>query len=295
MKTKVIVVAGPTAVGKTALGIKLAQKFDGEIISGDSQQVYRKLDIGTAKASPAEQAAAHHHLIDVREVCQTYSVYDFVQEAKVAIADIVSRGKLPIIVGGTGLYLQSLLEGYHLGGQVDQEAVLAYRKELEALSDADLQARAQDLTQEFDQPNRRRIIRALELAKFGKNLINQESDYQPLLIGLNDGRSRLYDRINKRVDRMLNQDLLEEARWLYEHYPESQAARAIGYKELFPYFRGEEDLKTVSEKLKQNTRRFAKRQLTWFRNRMAVDFYEASEPDFEQTIERAVEEFLKED
>ncbi|AWN20365.1 tRNA (adenosine(37)-N6)-dimethylallyltransferase MiaA [Streptococcus sobrinus] len=295
MKTKVIVVAGPTAVGKTALGIKLAQKFDGEIISGDSQQVYRKLDIGTAKASPAEQAAAHHHLIDVREVCQTYSVYDFVQEAKVAIADIVSRGKLPIIVGGTGLYLQSLLEGYHLGGQVDQEAVLAYRKELEALSDADLQARAQDLTQEFDQPNRRRIIRALELAKFGKNLINQESDYQPLLIGLNDGRSRLYDRINKRVDRMLNQDLLEEARWLYEHYPESQAARAIGYKELFPYFRGEEDLKTVSEKLKQNTRRFAKRQLTWFRNRMAVDFYEVSEPDFEQTIERAVEEFLKED
>ncbi|WP_019785214.1 tRNA (adenosine(37)-N6)-dimethylallyltransferase MiaA [Streptococcus sobrinus] len=295
MKTKVIVVAGPTAVGKTALGIKLAQKFDGEIISGDSQQVYRKLDIGTAKASPVEQAAAHHHLIDVREVCQTYSVYDFVQEAKVAIADIVSRGKLPIIVGGTGLYLQSLLEGYHLGGQVDQEAVLAYRKELEALSDADLQARAQDLTQEFDQPNRRRIIRALELAKFGKNLINQESDYQPLLIGLNDGRSRLYDRINKRVDRMLNQDLLEEARWLYEHYPESQAARAIGYKELFPYFRGEEDLKTVSEKLKQNTRRFAKRQLTWFRNRMAVDFYEVSEPDFEQTIERAVEEFLKED
>ena len=295
MKTKVIVVAGPTAVGKTALGIKLAQKFDGEIISGDSQQVYRKLDIGTAKASPAEQAAAHHHLIDVREVCQTYSVYDFVQEAKVAIADIVSRGKLPIIVGGTGLYLPSLLEGYHLGGQVDQEAVLAYRKELEALSDADLQARAQDLTQEFDQPNRRRIIRALELAKFGKNLINQESDYQPLLIGLNDGRSRLYDRINKRVDRMLNQDLLEEARWLYEHYPESQAARAIGYKELFPYFRGEEGLKTVSEKLKQNTRRFAKRQLTWFRNRMAVDFYEVSEPDFEQTIERAVEEFLKED
>lgn len=295
MKTKVIVVAGPTAVGKTALGIKLAQKFDGEIISGDSQQVYRKLDIGTAKASPAEQAAAHHHLIDVREVCQTYSVYDFVKEAKVAIADIVSRGKLPIIVGGTGLYLQSLLEGYHLGGQVDQEAVLAYRKELEALSDADLQARAQDLTQEFDQPNRRRIIRALELAKFGKNLINQESDYQPLLIGLNDERSRLYDRINKRVDRMLNQDLLEEARWLYEHYPESQAARAIGYKELFPYFRGEEDLKTVSEKLKQNTRRFAKRQLTWFRNRMAVDFYEVSEPDFEQTIERSVEEFLKED
>lgn len=293
MKTKVIVVAGPTAVGKTALGIGLARKFNGEIISGDSQQVYRKLDIGTAKASSAEQAAIPHHLIDVRDVDQTYSVYDFVQEAKAAISEIAGRGKVPIIVGGTGLYLQSLLEGYHLGGQVDQDAVLAYRKELEVLSDADLAAKAQELSQKPDQPNRRRLIRALELEKFGKDLVNQGAEYDSLLIGLNDERVRLYDRINKRVDNMLDQGLLEEAYWLYEHYPEAQATRAIGYKELFPYFRGEQDLQTVTDKLKQNTRRFAKRQLTWFRNRMAVNFYEISDPDFKQAVEHAVEEFLE--
>lgn len=130
-KIKLLAVVGPTAVGKTALGIELAKQFNGEIISGDSQQVYRQLDIGTAKATPEEQAEAVHHLIDVRNIDETYSVYDFVQEASAAISDIVSRGKLPIIVGGTGLYLQSLLEGYHLGGQVDQEKVLAYRKELD--------------------------------------------------------------------------------------------------------------------------------------------------------------------
>ena len=129
-KVKIIAVVGPTAVGKTALGIELAKRFNGEIISGDSQQVYRHLDIGTAKATLEEQAEAPHHLIDVREVDEAYSAYDFVKEASAAIEDITSRGKLPIIVGGTGLYLQSLLEGYHLGGQVNQEEVLAYRQEL---------------------------------------------------------------------------------------------------------------------------------------------------------------------
>lgn len=295
MKTKVIVVAGPTAVGKTALGIKLAQKFGGEIISGDSQQVYRKLDIGTAKASPAEQVAALHHLIDVREANQTYSVYDFVQEARKTISDLHDRGKLPIIVGGTGLYLQSLLEGYHLGGQVDQEKVLTYRRELEQLSDQELFIRVQDLIETIDQPNRRRLIRALELAKFGRNLVNQESNYRPLLIGLTDERSKLYERINQRVDAMMDQGLLDEAAWLFDHYPKAQATRAIGYKEFFPYFKGEEDLQTATEKLKRNTRRFAKRQLTWFRNRMDVKFYEISDPNFEQVIEHAVEEFLQED
>ena len=134
MKTKILAVVGPTAVGKTALGIELAQMFNGEIISGDSQQVYKHLDIGTAKASQKEQELAPHHLIDVREVDETYSAFDFVTEAKEAISDITRRGKLPIIVGGTGLYLQSLLEGYHLGGQVNQEEILAYRKELATLS-----------------------------------------------------------------------------------------------------------------------------------------------------------------
>lgn len=291
-KIKLLAVVGPTAVGKTALGIELAKQFNGEIISGDSQQVYRQLDIGTAKATPEEQAEAVHHLIDVRNVDETYSVYDFVQEASAAISDIISRGKLPIIVGGTGLYLQSLLEGYHLGGQVDQEKVLAYRKELDLLSDDELFEKIAEQKIEIPQINRRRAIRALELAKFGKDLENKETDYDAYLIGLNDDRQVLYDRINRRVDLMVENGVLDEAKWLYDNYREVQAARAIGYKELFPYFSGEESLENCIEKLKQNTRRFAKRQLTWFRNRMAVQFYNVSETDFKTKVTEDVDCFL---
>ena len=292
-KIKLIAVVGPTAVGKTALGIELAQQFNGEIISGDSQQVYRHLDIGTAKATPEEQAAAPHHLIDVRDVDANYSVYDFVVEASQAITEIASRGKVPIIVGGTGLYLQSLLEGYHLGGEVDQEKVLAYRKTLEQLSDEVLFGKIAELGKEISEINRRRAIRALELAKFGQNLENKETNYEALLIGLNDDRQVLYDRINHRVDLMLEKGILDEAKWLYDNHRNAQAARAIGYKELFPYFTGDASLEDCVEKLKQNTRRFAKRQLTWFRNRMAVNFYTVSEADFKETVIQDVNEFLK--
>ncbi|MEI3032383.1 MAG: tRNA (adenosine(37)-N6)-dimethylallyltransferase MiaA [Streptococcus lutetiensis] len=291
-KIKLLAVVGPTAVGKTALGIELAKQFNGEIISGDSQQVYRQLDIGTAKATPEEQAEAVHHLIDVRNIDETYSVYDFVQEASAAISDIVSRGKLPIIVGGTGLYLQSLLEGYHLGGQVDQEKVLAYRKELDLLSDDELFGKIAEQKIEIPQINRRRAIRALELAKFGKGLENKETDYDAYLIGLNDDRQVLYDRINYRVDLMVENGVLNEAKWLYDNYREVQAARAIGYKELFSYFSGEDSLENCVEKLKQNTRRFAKRQLTWFRNRMTVQFYNVSETDFKTKVAEDVDRFL---
>lgn len=291
-KIKILVVVGPTAVGKTALGIELAQAFNGEIISGDSQQVYRKLDIGTAKATVQEQAEAVHHLIDVRDVDENYSVYDFVKEAKDAIIDIYNRGKLPIIVGGTGLYLQSLLEGYHLGGEVDQEQVLAYRAQLDNLSDDDLFGRIAELGLDIPQLNRRRAMRALELAKFGQVMENKETNYDALLIGLNDDRQLLYDRINKRVDFMLENGLLQEAQWLYENFPQVQAARAIGYKELFPYFSGEQSLQEATDKLKQNTRRFAKRQLTWFRNRMTTDFYRVSDSDTKEKIEKKVRDFL---
>ncbi|WP_162012779.1 tRNA (adenosine(37)-N6)-dimethylallyltransferase MiaA [Streptococcus sp. S784/96/1] len=291
--TKLIVIAGPTAVGKTALGIKLAQNFNGEIISGDSQQVYRDLNIGTAKASAEEQAAAVHHLIDVRDVTETYSAFDFVAEARAAIEDISSRGKLPIIVGGTGLYLQSLLEGYHLGGEVDQEAVLAYRAELEAFSDEVLFGKIAERGLEIPQLNRRRAIRALELARFTDHLENQETDYDALLLCLTDDRQVLYDRINGRVDKMVDHGLLDEARWLYDNYPHAQAARGIGYKELFPYFAGEQSLDEAVDKLKQNTRRFAKRQLTWFRNRMEMTFCEVGSSDFEAKVKQQISEFLK--
>ncbi|EFQ59928.1 tRNA (adenosine(37)-N6)-dimethylallyltransferase MiaA [Streptococcus vestibularis] len=294
MKTKLIVVAGPTAVGKTALGIELAQRFNGEIISGDSQQVYRQLNIGTAKATPQEQAAAVHHLIDVRDVDESYSAYDFVTEAQIAITDIVNRGKLPIIVGGTGLYLQSLLEGYHLGGQVDQEQVLAYRSELEQLSDLELFEQIDNLGIEIKEINRRRSIRALELHRFSDNPENTETTFDPFIIGLDDERSLIYERINTRVDKMVELGLLEEAKWLYDNYPEVQSARGIGYKELFPYFSGEQTLDEALEKLKQNTRRFAKRQLTWFRNRMRVKFYQISSPDYPENVIQDLALFLNE-
>lgn len=291
MKTKVIVVLGPTAVGKTALGIELAKRYKGEIISGDSQQVYRKLDIGTAKASPEEQAAAVHHLIDVREVTEGYSAYDFAQEATGLIADIASRGKVPLIVGGTGLYIQSLLEGYHLGGQVDQKQVLAYRAEMDLLSDEALVAMAEQAGLSL-QESRRRLIRALELQKFGKDLVNKEVDFQPLYICLTDDRQALYDRINQRVDKMMAAGLLDEVSWLYQEHPEAQAAMGIGYKEFFPYLAGEISLEEAIDKVKQNSRRFAKRQLTWFRNRMPVTFYEIGQPTVKEAIFTAVEEFL---
>lgn len=291
-KVKIIAVVGPTAVGKTALGIELAKRFNGEIISGDSQQVYRHLDIGTAKATLEEQAEAPHHLIDVREVDEAYSAYDFVKEASATIEDITSRGKLPIIVGGTGLYLQSLLEGYHLGGQVNQEEVLAYRQELEQLADAVLFDKIAEQDIEIPELNRRRAIRALELATFGQDLENKETPYDALLIGLNDDRQVLYERINHRVDVMVEKGLLDEAKWLYDNHRDVQAARAIGYKELFPYFAGQASLEESVDKLKQNTRRFAKRQLTWFRNRMAVSFYMVSESDVKKQINKAVQDFL---
>lgn len=292
MKKKVIVILGPTAVGKTALGIDLAQRYGGEIISGDSQQVYRGLDIGTAKATDEEQTAAKHHLIDVREVTETYSAYEFCQEARQAIEAIDRSGKIPFIVGGTGLYLQSLLEGYHLGGELDQDQVLAYRTLLEQESDATLLHLLEEASVQLEQFSRRRAIRALELAKFGKDLTNTEPPYDYLLIGLTDEREILYERINQRVDRMVEQGLLAEAEWLYQYYPTVQATRGIGYKELFPYFAGDSSLEEALDQLKQNSRRFAKRQLTWFKNRMQAPFYEVGTADFKERIYEAVERFL---
>lgn len=292
MKNKIIVIVGPTAVGKTALAIEVAQRFQGEVISGDSQQVYRTLDIGTAKASPEEQAAAPHHLINVREVTETYSAYDFVKEASQAIDEIQGRGHLPIIAGGTGLYVQSLLEGYHLGGNVAHEDILAYRESLSPLTDEELFERVAKEGMEIPQINRRRAMRALEIAHFGQDLENQAPSYEPYIICLDDDRQALYDHINRRVDLMVEQGLLEEAQWLYDNHPEVQAAKGIGYKELFPYFKGEQNLEEALEQLKQNTRRFAKRQLTWFRNRMTVHFYQIGEEGFKERVLQDIERFL---
>lgn len=293
-RPKLIVIVGPTAVGKTALGIELANLYNGEIVSGDSQQVYRNLDIGTAKASVEEQAKAKHHLIDVREANESYSVFDFVKEARTIINDIRARGKLPIIVGGTGLYIQSLIEGYHLGGNVEQEKVLEYRETLETYSDEFLISLIKKENLSLGQFTRRRAIRQLELVKFGQNMVNQKQDENVLMIALNDDRMILYDRINNRVDKMISTGLVEEARWLFDHYPTAQSSLGIGYKELFTYFKGENSLEEAVELLKRNTRRFAKRQITWFKNRMSATFYSVSDKDYKKNIHEIVSQFIKE-
>lgn len=292
MKNKVLVVVGPTAVGKTALGIRLCQQFNGQVISGDSQQVYRGLDIGTAKATATEQAAAVHHLLDIRDLNEAFSAFDFVTAANQAISSILALGKIPVIVGGTGLYIQSLIEGYHLGGQENHEEMMALRAELETLSDSELQAQVEKAQIRLEQPNRRRMIRALELAAFGSGQ-NAGSPYEFYLIGLNAERELLYERINSRVDSMLTQGLLDEAKMLYENYPTAQASRGIGYKEFFAYFAGEILLDEAVELVKRNSRRYAKRQLTWFKNRMAVDFYDVLDEKFPENVMQNVNEFLK--
>ena len=292
MKTKIIVIVGPTAVGKTALSIEVAKRFNGQIISGDSQQVYRGLDIGTAKIRPEEQEGIPHHLLDVREVGENYSAYDFVTEAAQAIREIEAQGQLPIICGGTGLYIQSLLEGYHLGGSASHEEILAYRAQLDTWSDEALFGKIAELGIEIPQINRRRAMRALEIAHLGGSLENNQPDYEALLICLDDERERLYERINQRVDLMIEAGLLEEARWLFEKAPTSQASKGIGYKELFPYFEGQMSLEEAVDKLKQNTRRFAKRQLTWFRNRMSVTFYQVGNPDYKNQVMEDIRKFL---
>ena len=292
MKNKIIVIVGPTAVGKTALSIEVAKRFNGQIISGDSQQVYRGLDIGTAKIRPEEQEGIPHHLLDVREVGESYSAYDFVTEATQAIREIEAQGQLPIICGGTGLYIQSLLEGYHLGGSVSHEEILAYRAQLDTWSDETLFGKIAELGIEIPQINRRRAMRALEIAQLGGQLENNQPDYEALLICLDDERERLYERINQRVDLMVEAGLLEEARWLFEKAPTSQASKGIGYKELFPYFEGQISLEEAVDKLKQNTRRFAKRQLTWFRNRMSVTFYQVGNPDYKNQVMEDIKNFL---
>ena len=289
---KVLVVVGPTAVGKTALGIDLAIKMNGEIISGDSQQVYQGLDIGTAKVTKAEQALAVHHLIDVRKWTENFSVHDFVMEANRLIKEIIERGNVPIIVGGTGLYIQSLIEGYHLGGQKNHQAMMELRETLSALTDEELFERVLKLNPNFPELNRRRAIRFLELQTFGSTDENSGSDYNFLLIGLNAERKVLYERINQRVEQMMSEGLLAEARTLFEKAPDAQAAKGIGYKEFFPYFSGEISLEDAVELVKRNSRRYAKRQLTWFRNRMEVEFEDVFSETYPDSVFEKVTQFL---
>lgn len=276
---KILVVEGPTASGKTALAIALAQQFGGEIVSADSMQIYRRLDIGTAKPTREEQAAAKHHMIDVAEPGEQYSVSRYVEEATVCVEDILARKKLPIVCGGTGLYIDALIAGRDFS-QGGQETLLRSRLEeawqregaaamMERLARVDPES-----AEKLHLNDKKRILRALEVFEQTGETISEHNRktkalpprYDAVILGLNtDPRQILYDRINNRVDQMLKMGLVEEARALYEQgVLEGTAAQAIGYKEMLGFLKGECSLAQAADFLRQKSRNYAKRQLTWF-------------------------------
>lgn len=302
---KVLVIVGPTAVGKTALSVELAKKFDGEIISGDSLQIYKKLDIGTAKISTSEMSGIPHHLINVIEPTDNYSVADFQKTGRKLITEITKRGHLPIIAGGTGLYIQSLLYDYQLG--VNEEVVSDVRKKYEALAERIGKKQLWGYLKEKDSlaaekihwNNERKVIRALEVFEVtGYSIMTPKEKpkclYEYCMVGLDTDRKFLYRRIDQRVDQMIETGLIDEARFVYS-LGEVQASQGIGYKELYPYFKGEITLEEAVEQIKKNSRRYAKRQLTWFRNRLKAQWFDLLEqPNLQVEIEQMIKKWLEE-
>ncbi len=285
-KEKLVVIVGPTAVGKTALGIDLAKEFNGEIISGDSMQVYKELDIGTAKVTPEEAEGIPHHLIDIREINEDYDVADFQKEAEWIISDINQRGKLPILVGGSGLYIESLIYNVSHGGDSEKNEVFRYEMETIAREKGRpylwniLHEKDPVAAEKIHENNKQRVIRALEVihetgelfSSFQSERKTRDKKYDTYIIALDTDRKKLYERIHRRIDMMLAMGLEQEARMLYETTsPDAQSRTGIGYKEFFPYFEGKASFEEALEKLRINSRQYAKRQLTWFRNRTPVD------------------------
>ncbi len=302
---KVLAIVGPTAVGKTALAIDLAQKFNGEIISGDSMQVYRHLDIGTAKATPAEQTQATHHLIDVKDVDQQFTVAQFVAAAQELIPAITARGHLPIIAGGTGFYLQALFDGLKLGAEApgdpsvrDRFRAIAQEKGAEYLWQQ-LDAKDPQAAAKIPVTNIRRTVRALEvIAVTGQLFSRQENggpQYDELYLALNTDRNLLYDRINQRVDLMAQSGLVDEVRWLASQGGTAlPAATGIGYRELLPVLDQPDRIPAAIDQVKQDSRHYAKRQLTWFRNQTTATWYDlVQHPEQRTTIEAQVSDWLK--
>ncbi|KGR74023.1 tRNA (adenosine(37)-N6)-dimethylallyltransferase MiaA [Ureibacillus sinduriensis] len=284
-KIDVVAIVGPTASGKTALSIKMAKAFDGEIINGDSMQIYKGLDIGTAKISEEEMQGIPHHLLSFKEPTESFSVAEYQTLVREKISEIQDRGKLPIIVGGTGLYVQAVLYDFQFTKEdVDEEARKKYYEQLAQIGPEAMHSKLRELdpqTAETIHPNNtRRVIRALEMVELhGVSKASDEHNrgniplYNHLIIGLDMDREKLYERINLRVDLMMDQGLLEEVRSLWERgIRDVQSVQAIGYKELYAYLEGRLTLMDAIEELKQNSRRYAKRQLTYFRNKLDVEW-----------------------
>lgn len=290
----VIVILGPTAVGKTKLSVELAKRLDGEIINADSTQIYQDLNIATAKVTEEEKEQIPHHLFDIKTVTEEYSVSDYQKDARKQIEDCMKRGKVPILVGGTGLYIKAALYNY-------QFAPTSYKGEYQGISTEDL---FQQLHQIYPDTkihphNRKRIERALDYYHETHQVLEEKEKAQNLLyptlfIGLTCDRKQLYERINHRVEDMVKAGLLEEAKAIYETKIRTKAIMTpIGYKELFPYFEGTKSLEDCLEEIKKDSRHYAKRQYTFFNHQLPVHWITVDFHNFSHTVEEAVQWVLE--
>ena len=304
----VVAVVGPTATGKSDLAVRLALALGGEVVSGDSMQIYKGMDIGTAKASAGERCGVAHHLLDLREPWESFSAAEYQTLARQAARDILSRGKLPVFAGGTGLYIDSALYNYSYkeedAGTPVRESLLAEAEEIGPDALWERLRQADPGSAEKLHPNdTKRIIRALEYVSIHGKPISQnrsafespEQMFDAILIGLDLPRELLYDRINRRVDRMMEAGFLDEVRSLMSRglRLESQAGQAIGYKQLLQYLQQGGDLNRAVESIKQESRRYAKRQLTWFRRNKSIlwmDARKAGEGDWAERLAGALQE-----
>ena len=307
MKEKVLVIAGPTAVGKTDLSIKLAKELNGEIISTDSMQIYKYMDIGSAKITKEEMCGVPHHMIDVVDTSTTFSVADYKEMAQKCIDDIISRGKLPILTGGTGLYINALTCNMNF---TEAENDLKYRSELEELAEKHGNEYIHNMLKDIDPisykeihyNNRKRVIRALEVYKLTKKPFSSfnageefyNGPYDVTYYVLNMDREKLYNRINLRVDMMMDKGLLEECIKLKEmgYNSSVQSMQGIGYKEIFYYLENKISLNEAVEMIKQGSRNYAKRQLTWFRRDPRAIILDKDIFSEDEIFKRIVGEFL---
>ena len=288
----IIVIIGPTGVGKTKLSIELSKKLDAEIINGDSVSIYKKLDIGSAKPTREERKEVPHHLIDIKEPTEDYSVYQYQQDARKKIEEITKRGKRVIIVGGTGLYIKAALYNYIFTQGTTQNTY-------ENLTNEELleKIKQYDNTITIHPNNRKRLVRTLNKLE-NQEPMTKEKDlclYPIYIIGLTASREIVYDRINKRVDKMIKEGLLEEINSLKEEYQHSKVLNsAIGYKEFYDYLFNDKQLEKVIEEIKLHSRHYAKRQYTFFNHQFQTNWYEVNFSNFQETINTIYQDIKKE-
>ncbi len=298
---KVLIVAGPTASGKSALAVELAKKYNGEIISCDSMQIYKYLDVGTAKIKPEEMQGVWHHMLDVIMPGEEFSAWEYSVAAKELIEDITARGKLPVVVGGTGLYIESVIYPLNFSVNKDADVRARLQRELDEYGAEKLHERLKSLdpvdAEKIHPNNTKRLIRALEIIELSGGVKNKEElrtpQYDVCLITLEIPREELYKRIDERVERMFASGLEREVRDLLDKglvTKDSQSMQAIGYKEFFPYFEGLRTLSEVKDEIKQNTRRYAKRQMSWLRR---YKFAHSINPSDKTAADDIVNNFLR--